>query len=145
MTTKSTRKRSGHQRQGPRGPSVMWVMSVMVGYPWAVRQVGPKHFLAGISHMTDQRHLISPHQIGFSYYWVTFSRIPVPDRSFLPPRTTILAFRKTSFLLSPIGGINVYIEWMRERVAKLHDVLKNNGSIYLHPPLPVQITCLLTR
>lgn len=30
------------------------------------------------------------------------------------------------------GGINVYIEWMRERVAKLHDVLKNNGSIYLH-------------
>jgi len=30
------------------------------------------------------------------------------------------------------GGINVYIEWMRERITKMHDVLKDGGSIYLH-------------
>jgi DNA modification methylase len=30
------------------------------------------------------------------------------------------------------GGINVYIEWMKERVLKLHDVLKDTGSFYLH-------------
>lgn len=30
------------------------------------------------------------------------------------------------------GGINVYIEWMRERVSKMHDVLKDTGSFYLH-------------
>ena len=30
------------------------------------------------------------------------------------------------------GGINVYIEWMRERVEKLHRVLKPTGSFYLH-------------
>ena len=30
------------------------------------------------------------------------------------------------------GGINVYIEWMRERVAKMYDVLKDTGSFYLH-------------
>lgn len=30
------------------------------------------------------------------------------------------------------GGINVYIEWMKERVAKMYDVLKDTGSFYLH-------------
>ena len=30
------------------------------------------------------------------------------------------------------GGINVYLEWMKERVAKMHDVLKDTGSFYLH-------------
>jgi DNA modification methylase len=30
------------------------------------------------------------------------------------------------------GGINVYIEWMKERVSKMYDVLKNTGSFYLH-------------
>ena len=30
------------------------------------------------------------------------------------------------------GGINVYIEWMRERVMKMYDVLKDTGSFYLH-------------
>ena len=30
------------------------------------------------------------------------------------------------------GGINVYIEWMRERVVKMYDVLKDTGSFYLH-------------
>ena len=30
------------------------------------------------------------------------------------------------------GGINVYIEWMKERVAKMYDVLKETGSFYLH-------------
>jgi DNA modification methylase len=30
------------------------------------------------------------------------------------------------------GGINVYIEWMKERVLKLHDVLKDTGSFFLH-------------
>ncbi len=30
------------------------------------------------------------------------------------------------------GGIGVYIEWMRERVAKMYDVLKDTGSFYLH-------------
>jgi len=30
------------------------------------------------------------------------------------------------------GGINVYIEWMRERVRELHRVLKPTGSMYLH-------------
>ena len=30
------------------------------------------------------------------------------------------------------GGIHVYIEWMKERVVKMHDVLKDTGSFYLH-------------
>jgi DNA modification methylase len=30
------------------------------------------------------------------------------------------------------GGISVYIEWMRERVSKMYDVLKDTGSLYLH-------------
>jgi DNA modification methylase len=30
------------------------------------------------------------------------------------------------------GGINVYIEWMKERVAKMYDILKDTGSFYLH-------------
>lgn len=30
------------------------------------------------------------------------------------------------------GGINVYIEWMRERVVKMYDVLEDTGSFYLH-------------
>ena len=30
------------------------------------------------------------------------------------------------------GGINVYIEWMRERVVKMYDLLKDTGSFYLH-------------
>jgi len=30
------------------------------------------------------------------------------------------------------GGINVYIEWMRVRVEKMYDVLKDGGSFYLH-------------
>jgi DNA modification methylase len=30
------------------------------------------------------------------------------------------------------GGINVYIEWMKERVMELHRVLKPTGSMYLH-------------
>lgn len=30
------------------------------------------------------------------------------------------------------GGINVYIEWMRERVVKMYDILKDTGSFYLH-------------
>jgi len=30
------------------------------------------------------------------------------------------------------GGINVYVEWMKERVAKMLDVLKDNGSFYFH-------------
>jgi site-specific DNA-methyltransferase (adenine-specific) len=30
------------------------------------------------------------------------------------------------------GGINVYIEWMKERVIELHRVLKSTGSFYLH-------------
>jgi DNA modification methylase len=30
------------------------------------------------------------------------------------------------------GGINVYIEWMRERVSKMYDVLNDTGSFYLH-------------
>jgi len=30
------------------------------------------------------------------------------------------------------GGINVYIEWVRERVSKMYDVLKDTGSFYLH-------------
>jgi DNA modification methylase len=30
------------------------------------------------------------------------------------------------------GGINVYIEWMRERVSKMYQVLKDTGSFYLH-------------
>jgi len=30
------------------------------------------------------------------------------------------------------GGISVYIEWMRERIAKMYDVLKDTGSFYLH-------------
>jgi len=30
------------------------------------------------------------------------------------------------------GGINHYIEWMRERVFELHRVLKDTGSFYLH-------------
>lgn len=30
------------------------------------------------------------------------------------------------------GGINVYIEWMKERIVKMYDVLKDTGSFYLH-------------
>jgi len=30
------------------------------------------------------------------------------------------------------GGIHVYIEWMRERVVKMYDILKDTGSFYLH-------------
>jgi DNA modification methylase len=30
------------------------------------------------------------------------------------------------------GGINVYIEWMKERVIKIYDVLQETGSFYLH-------------
>ena len=30
------------------------------------------------------------------------------------------------------GGINVYIEWMKERILKMYDVLKDTGSFYLH-------------
>jgi DNA modification methylase len=30
------------------------------------------------------------------------------------------------------GGIQVYIEWMRERMIELHRVLKSHGSLYLH-------------
>jgi DNA modification methylase len=30
------------------------------------------------------------------------------------------------------GGINHYIEWMRERVFEMHRVLKDTGSFYLH-------------
>ena len=30
------------------------------------------------------------------------------------------------------GGIQVYIEWMKERVLKMYDVLKDTGSFYLH-------------
>jgi len=30
------------------------------------------------------------------------------------------------------GGINVYLEWMRDRLIELHRVLKDTGSMYLH-------------
>ncbi|MBL7083428.1 MAG: restriction endonuclease [Candidatus Aminicenantes bacterium] len=30
------------------------------------------------------------------------------------------------------GGINVYIEWIRERVIKMYDLLKDTGSLYFH-------------
>jgi len=30
------------------------------------------------------------------------------------------------------GGINHYVEWMKERVFELHRILKDTGSIYLH-------------
>jgi len=30
------------------------------------------------------------------------------------------------------GGINVYVQWMKERVVKMYDVLKETGSLYLH-------------
>lgn len=30
------------------------------------------------------------------------------------------------------GGISVYIEWMRERISKMYEVLKDTGSFYLH-------------
>lgn len=30
------------------------------------------------------------------------------------------------------GGISVYVEWMRDRVIKMYDVLKDTGSFYLH-------------
>lgn len=30
------------------------------------------------------------------------------------------------------GGVSVYIEWMRERVARMYDILKDTGSLYLH-------------
>ncbi len=30
------------------------------------------------------------------------------------------------------GGINVYIEWMKERVVKMYEALKDTGSFYLH-------------
>jgi len=30
------------------------------------------------------------------------------------------------------GGINVYIEWMKERILKMYDALNETGSFYLH-------------
>src|SRR6266576_1886034 len=30
------------------------------------------------------------------------------------------------------GGINVYVQWMRERLIELHRLLKATGSLYLH-------------
>lgn len=30
------------------------------------------------------------------------------------------------------GGIKVYIEWMKERIVKMYDVLKDTGSFYIH-------------
>lgn len=30
------------------------------------------------------------------------------------------------------GGINVYVDWMKERIIELHRVLKSTGSFYLH-------------
>ena len=30
------------------------------------------------------------------------------------------------------GGINVYVNWMRERIIEMHRILKPTGSIYLH-------------
>lgn len=30
------------------------------------------------------------------------------------------------------GGIHVYIEWMKERIIKMYDALKDTGSFYLH-------------
>jgi len=30
------------------------------------------------------------------------------------------------------GGINVYIEWMKQRIIELHRVLKSTGTFYLH-------------
>lgn len=30
------------------------------------------------------------------------------------------------------GGINVYIDWMRDRIDEMHRVLKPTGSLYLH-------------
>ena len=30
------------------------------------------------------------------------------------------------------GGIHVYVEWMKERIVKMHEVLKDIGSFYLH-------------
>lgn len=30
------------------------------------------------------------------------------------------------------GGVNVYVEWMKDRVKELHRVLKPTGSLYLH-------------
>ena len=30
------------------------------------------------------------------------------------------------------GGIQVYVEWMRERVMEMHRILKRTGTIYLH-------------
>ena len=30
------------------------------------------------------------------------------------------------------GGVNVYVEWMRERMMELHRILKPTGTIYLH-------------
>src|SRR5436305_2919479 len=30
------------------------------------------------------------------------------------------------------GGLNVYLDWMRERMIELHRVLKSTGSLYLH-------------
>jgi DNA modification methylase len=30
------------------------------------------------------------------------------------------------------GGMNVYVEWMRERMQELYRVLKPTGSLYLH-------------
>ena len=30
------------------------------------------------------------------------------------------------------GGIQVYVDWMRQRVRQLHRVLKSTGSMYLH-------------
>ena len=30
------------------------------------------------------------------------------------------------------GGINVYVDWMRDRVMELYRILKPTGSMYLH-------------
>src|SRR5215210_1850476 len=30
------------------------------------------------------------------------------------------------------GGINVYVDWMRDRVLHMHRILKPTGSLYLH-------------
>lgn len=30
------------------------------------------------------------------------------------------------------GGIHVYVEWMKERIVKMHDILEDTGSFYFH-------------
>jgi len=39
---------------------------------------------------------------------------------------------KRSFEDRWAGGINVYIEWMKERIVKMYELLKDTGSFYLH-------------